>query len=137
MNLSQVCAELADRAKLIDGLSCLPYPQGTVTPPALVLLNPTPGNLVYDATYGRGMDRMTLPVIVVAGRSNDLAAHEAIRGYLDGSGPRSIKQVLESGTYTSLHTIRVSTGGVDGVVMAGVEYLAGLLELDIAGQGSA
>lgn len=136
MNLSAVCAEVAEVLDTIDGLRCFAYQPQTITPPAAIVLNPAPGDIVYDATYGRGMDRMTLPLLIVGGRSDNRSVQQSIREYCDGSGPRSVKAVLERATFTSLHTIRVSTGGVDGVVVGGVEYLAALLDLDIAGQGS-
>lgn len=136
MNLTDVATEVAARLDSIAGLRCFAYQPPSITPPAGIVLNPLPGDIQYDQTYGRGMDRITLPVLVVAGRSSERPAQEAIRAYLDGSGPRSVKAVVEAGTYTSLHTIRVTTGGVDGVVIAGTEYLAALFDLDITGQGS-
>lgn len=136
MNLTAVAEEIATRLDTIDGLRCFAYQPQAITPPAGIVLNPAPGDIVYDATYGRGMDRIKLPVLLLAGRSDNRSAQDAIRAYLDGAGPRSIKAVLESGSYTSLHTLRVQTAGVDGVLMGGVEYLAALLSLDITGQGS-
>lgn len=135
MNLSDVAEEIAARLDTISGLNAFPFPPDSLTPPAAIVLNPQPGDVVYDATYGRGMDRMTLPVIVLGGRSNDQQAHADIRAFLDGSGARSVKAVLQAGTYTSLHTIRVTTGGVDGVQVGGVEYYAAMFDLDITGQG--
>jgi hypothetical protein len=135
MNLSDVAEEIAARLDTISGLNAFPFPPDSLTPPAAIVLNPQPGDVVYDQTYGRGMDRITLPVIVLGGRSSDQQAHADIRAYLDGSGARSVKAVLEAGTYTSLHTIRVTTGGVDGVKLGGVEYYAAMFDLDITGQG--
>ncbi len=136
MNLSEIAAEVAARLDTIDGLNAFAYPPGSLHPPAAVVLNPAPGDIQYDQTYGRGMDRITLPLIVIAGRASERAANEAIRLYCDGDGARSIKQVLEFGDYVSLHTLRVITGGVDGVIWGGTEYLAALFDLDITGQGS-
>ncbi|MES2211417.1 MAG: hypothetical protein V4515_14735 [Chloroflexota bacterium] len=137
MNLTDVAEEIAARLDTIDGLKCWSYPPKEVTSPCAVVLNPEPGALEYDATYGRGMDRMTLPVLVVVGRADEHSAHKRVRAYCDGSGPKSIKAVLESGTYTSLHTLRVSTAGIDGVVWSKVDYYAALFDIDITGQGSA
>lgn len=137
MNLSDVAEEIAARLNTISGLNAFPFPPDSVTPPAAIVLNPQPGDMVYDATYGRGMDRMTLPLIVLGGRSNDQQAHADIRAYLDGSGPRSVKAALAGRGWTTLHTIRVTTGGVDGVKLGGVEYYAAMFDLDITGQGSA
>jgi hypothetical protein len=136
MNLSEVAEELTARLDTIEGLRCFSYPVGSAVPPFAVVLNPDPGNLVYDATFGRGMDRMTLPLVVIGGRATERQAHKDIRAYCDGSGARSIKAVLESGTYESFHTIRVATAGVDGVKYAGNDVLAALFDIDITGQGS-
>lgn len=136
MNLTDVANEVAQRLDTIDGLNAFPYPPGSISPPAAIVLNPSPGDINYDATYGRGTDTMTLPVIVLAGKASDRSANEAIRAYCDGSGSRSVKAVLESGEYTSLDIIRVATAGVDGVTIAGTEYLAALFDIEIAGQGA-
>jgi hypothetical protein len=136
MNLSDVAEEVAARLDTIDGLRCFAYQPPSIVPPAGIVLNPAPGDIEYDQTYGRGMDRMTLPVIVVVGRSAERSAQEDIRAYCDGSGTRSVKAVLESGTYTAFDHVRVATAGVDGVAIAGTEYLAALFDLDIVGQGS-
>ena len=137
MNLSDVAEEIRARLDTIDGLNAFGAPPGSLTPPAAIVLNPDPGDLVYDATYGRGMDRLTLPVVVVAGGLRDPAANESVRAYCDGTGPRSVKAVLQSGEYQSLHTIRVMTAGVDGLKWGGVDYIVALFDIDITGQGSA
>lgn len=136
MNLSTACEEIATRLDTISGLHVHAYPPGSVSPPCAVVLNPRTGDIQYDQTYGRGMDRITLPLLVVAGRATERGANKTIRLYCDGSGTSSVKAVLEAGTYTAFHTIRVMTAGVDGVTWGGVEYLAALFDIDITGQGS-
>lgn len=136
MNLSDVADEVATRLDTIAGLNAFAYPPGSLTPPAAVVLNPRDGDIRYDQTYRRGMDRMTLPVIVIAGRADERSANQTIRQFCDGSGASSVKAVLESGAYTSLHTLVVVTGGIDGVTWNGVEYLAALFDIDITGSGS-
>lgn len=136
MNLSAVCAEVAAQLDTITGLRCFAYQPPALTPPAAIVLNPAPGDLVFDETYGRGMDRMTLPVVVLVGKESERTAQDAIRAYCDGSGARSVKAVLEAGEYTSLDELRVATAGVDGVTIGGVEYLAALFDLEITGSGS-
>lgn len=135
MNLSDVAEEIAARLDSIEGLRCFSYPPAAIHPPVAIVLNPVPGDIQYDQTYGRGMDRMTLPVILLVGRGNERAATKNIRPYLDGSGAKSIKAVLDSGAYASFDEIRVTTSGVDGVSWGGTEYQAALFDLDIAGQG--
>lgn len=136
MNLSEVCAEVAAQLDTISGLRVFAYQPESIVPPAAWVGNPELDGIAYDQTYGRGMDRMTLPVFICAGLASSRPAQEAIRAYCDGSGARSVKAVLQAGTYTSLHTIRVMTGGVTGVRVAGTDYVGAVFDLDITGQGS-
>lgn len=136
MNLSNAAAEIAERAATIEGLNAYDFAPGTVVPPCLVVLNPEPGGILYDQTYGRGMDRITLPVILICGPAVEREQQQGIRLYLDGAGAKSIKAVLESGTYESFDVIRVMVGGVDGISVGGVEYIAALFDLDIGGRGA-
>lgn len=135
MNLSAVAAEVAAVLDSIPGLRAHEYPPGSASPPCAIVLNPTPGDIRYDGTMGRGMDRMTLPVVLLAGRASERATNRAVRPFLDGSGAQSVKAALEGADYTSLHAITVTIGGVDGVSWYGVDHLAALFELDIVGQG--
>lgn len=135
MNLSEVAEEVASMLRAIDGLRVFPYPPDDITPPAAIVLNPDPGDIVYDETYGRGFDRMTLPLIVLVSLADDRSGMEHVRPYLDGSGPKSVKQALEAGTPTSFDAVAVRTGGVDGVVWGGAQHVAALFDLDITGPG--
>lgn len=135
MNLSEVAEEVAARLDSIPGLNVFSYQPDDISPPAVWVENPERNNIEFDKTYGRGMDRMTLPVLLVVSHADNRSGQQNIRPYCDGSGPQSIKAVLETGSYTSLHTIRVTTAGVLGVEVAGVPYLAALFDLDITGQG--
>lgn len=135
MNLSDVAEEIAARLNTIEGLTAFSYPVGSAQPPFAVVLNPESGDLNFAASYGRGMDRMTLPVVVIGGRATEEQAYIDIRAYCDGHGPRSIKQTLESGTYSALDDLCVMTAGVDGVKYGGIDRIAALFDIDIAGQG--
>lgn len=135
MNLASVMDEVATKLGTITGLRVFAYPPPSVTPPAAVVSYPD--TYTYDETYGRGMDRMTLPVVVVVGKATDRMARDAIAGYVKGSGSGSVKAGLETGTNTAYHTLRVVSVEFDVVSIAGTEYLAGLFDLDITGAGSA
>jgi hypothetical protein len=136
MNLGDVMDQVGDRANTITGLRVFKHPPPKVSPPAAWVAYPE--GYVYDATYGRGMDRITnLGVVVVVGKVSDRSARDRISAYADGSGARSIKAVLEAGTYTAFDTIRVVDASFDVLTVAGDDYLAALFTLDIAGQGSA
>lgn len=134
MRLASVMQEIADRLDTITGLRVHAFPADVVHPPALVFSYPE--TYEYDSTYGRGMDRITLPAIVVVGRVSDRASRDVLSDYVDGSGTSSIKQVAESGTYTAFDSVRVMSVEFDAVTIAGQDYLAGLFSFDIAGKGA-
>ena len=134
MDLKDVMAAIGTRLDTIAGLRVYDFPSDHITPPAAVLAYPD--EITYDATYARGMDRMTLPVLVMVGKANDRAARNNLVEYADGSGAKSIKAVVEAGTYTAFDTVRVVRVEFDVVRIAGVDYAAALFDLDIAGQGA-
>lgn len=134
MNLADVMDEVATRLDTISGLRVFAYPPDRVEPPSAIVSYP--GTYTYDETYGRGMDRMTLPVVVVVGKVSQRSARDALGAYVDGSGASSVKAVLESGTYTELDSLRVMSVEFDVVTIAGTDYVAALFDVDIAGSGS-
>jgi len=133
MNLGDVMQAVADRIDTIAGLRVYAYPPDVAQPPAAVVTYPD--TYTYDATYGRGMDRMELPVVVLVGKVSDRASRDKLAQWVDGSGATSIKTVIESGTYTAFDSCRVTRVEFDIIAVAGVEHLAATLTVDIAGQG--
>jgi len=134
MDLGLVMDEVAGRLATISGLRVFAYPPPTLAPPAAIVSYPE--SLTFDATYGRGMDRMRLPVVAVVGKPSDRSTRDHLAAYCNGSGPQSIKAALEVGLYTSFDTLRVESIDFDVVGIAGVDYMAAILTLDITGQGS-
>jgi hypothetical protein len=92
--LADVMDEVAARLDTIDGLRCHAYPADNVAPPAAVVTYPD--SIDFDSTYARGMDRLTLPVVVLIGRVSDRASRDRISDYVDGTGAASLKAVLEA-----------------------------------------
>lgn len=134
MDLGAVMQAVSDRLDTISGLRCFAYPTADVSPPAAIVSYPE--SITYDVTYARGMDRMSLPVVVVVGKVSDRTARDRLGAYCNGSGASSVKAVLESGTYTAFDTIRVESVEFDVVEIAGTSYMAALFTLDIAGSGA-
>jgi hypothetical protein len=134
MDLADVMDEVGDLLDTVTGLRVYRYPPDNVQPPAAVVSYPE--EYTYDATYGRGMDRLTLPVVVLVGRVSDRTSRDRLGAYVDGSGSSSVKAVLEAGTYTDFDTLRVVGVEFDVVSVAGVDHVAATLSLDIAGQGA-
>lgn len=134
MNLADVMDQVAERLDTVEGLRCYAFPPDSITPP--VALVDYPEAYDYDATYGRGMDRITLPVWLVVGRPAAAATRDLLGAYADGSGARSVKAVLEAGTYTAFDAVRVMSVEFDPVTVGNTVYMAAQFSLDIAGPGS-
>lgn len=136
MDLAAVMDQIGDRLDTIPNLRVFRYPPGKVTPPAAIVS--FPDGYTFDATYGRGSDTMKIPLIVVVGKPTDERARDRLAEYVNGSGARSFKAVLEAApVYPAFDAVRVEGWEFDVVTIAGIDYMAGLATLDIAGPGSA
>ncbi|SCG38234.1 hypothetical protein [Micromonospora zamorensis] len=135
MDVRAVMTEVAERLRTIPNLRVYDYPPGTATAPAAIVSYPE--SITYDETYGRGMDRMALPVVVLIGRPTDRNTPDKLAAYANGSGSSSVKAVLESGTYTAFDDLRVESADFDVVSLGGTDYMAGMFNLNVWGQGSA
>lgn len=134
VHLGLVMDAIGNRLKTIAGLRVFSTPPPTITPPAAIVSYPEV--IEFDKTYGRGMDVMTLPVVLVVGRVSDRLARDQLGAYCDGSGSKSVKAVIESATYTAFDVVRVERVEFDPVTIGGVDYLAALFTLGIGGKGS-
>lgn len=134
MRLADVMDEIATRLRSISGLRVWDWPAGSISPPAAVVSYPD--SYKPHATYARGADQMTIPVIVLVGRASERSARDQLSEYVDGSGARSLIAVLESGSYTAFDTLTVSNIDFDVVRMGETDYLAALFACDIVGSGA-
>lgn len=133
MNLADVMDEIAASLETITGLRVWPYPPGAVTPPAAIVSYPE--TVTFDLTYGRGMDRWKLPVVLVTGKPTDRTTRETLAGFTDVSGLRSVKVAIESATHVAFDHVRVESCEFDVVTIGGVDLMAAIFDLDIAGKG--
>jgi hypothetical protein len=134
MNLATAMSTMATRLGTIAELNAYGYPIENVAVPAAVV--GFPEDYSYDATMGRGSDRMTLPVFVLVGKVSDRASRDTLADYVNGSGSKSVKATLETGTYTAFDTLRVESVSFETVSVAGIEYLAGIFDVMVFGDGS-
>lgn len=134
MNLHNVLEAIATQLGTITGLQVHSFPPDAIYPPAAVV--DYPESITYDVTYGRGVDRMTVPIVVLVGRVSDRSSREQLAAYCDGSGASSIKAVLEAGTYTAFGAIRVQSVEFDSYTWNGVDYAAALFTCDVSGSGA-
>lgn len=139
MDLAAVMDELAVKLRAAPSLTgrTYAYPPATLVPPAAIVTYPTDGT--FDATYGRGVDTMTGVVVIVVGRPADRTTRDRISGYIDGAGPESVKALLDGDgdDYTSCDGVRVADWETDVHTIGGIDYMAALFRLEIAGPGTA
>ncbi|MFI9552644.1 hypothetical protein [Nonomuraea endophytica] len=97
-SLSSIREALAVQLRTIPVLTVHPQVPDNIHPPAAVI---TPGFegepcVRFDSTMGRGADDFLFTVSVYVQYSDDQAAQVELDAYLEGTGPRSIKEVLEA-----------------------------------------
>lgn len=134
MNLDNVLGQMATQLDTIANLRVYDFPPDQVYPPCAIVS--WPDTYTYDFTYGRGSDRMSVPVVVLVGKVSDRASRTNLAAYTDGSGASSVKAVLEAGTYTAFHELRVESVDFDVVSVAGIDYAAALFTIDVVGTGA-
>lgn len=140
MNINDVSAEIGDKLAAAEiGLRVLAWDADSISPPGVIFALPT--EYEYDKTYGRGSDEFTLPIIVLVGKSDSRTARTSLGLYLNGSGPKSIKSVVDShkvhNVYTSCDTVRVQQVSDIGPYVAGaITYLGATLDTRITGKGA-
>jgi hypothetical protein len=138
MNVTDVSEELAAKLRQITNLRVTAYHPDKVNVPAA--FPDLPETVDYDQTYGRGLDAMTVPIIVMVGRVNDRASHEALQAYMDGFGPRSIKANVDSAAgndYISCHDVCVQSCTPMIYTSNGINYLAAEFPTRVIGKGGA
>lgn len=134
MNLIDVMDEVANSMSVVDGLRVAPHDSDTVNPPMALVRWPDP--IRYDVTIGRGTDSQELEVYVLTGRTDSRTARNLLGPYLNGSGPRSIKQAIDGGTYAACDSVTVTEARVEAIDVSGVLYLAAIFTVSIVGSGA-
>jgi hypothetical protein len=105
----------------------VPVPGFTVGPPELI---------DYDQTYGRGYDKITLPIIFLVGKNDSRSAASQLDAYLDGDGPRSVKAALEAHEFTTCDDVRVVKAVPATYTSGGVDLLGAEFTVDVYGTGA-
>jgi hypothetical protein len=75
-------------------------------------------------------------VIVAVGKVHDRNTRNLVADYCAGAGAKSVKAVVEDGTYTAFDTVRVVRAELDIVTIGSGDYLAAVFDLDIIGDGA-
>lgn len=133
MDINAVMEQVGDRLAMIQGLRVHKEPPGTVNPPAAVVVFP---DITFDLTYRRGMDTLSMPVVLVISKAVDRVSRQQVTPYVSGSGVKSIKAVLESATYSAFDVVQVASVEFGVAPIGAVEYLTATFTLTIAGKGA-
>lgn len=138
MNIGAVMAEIGTALATMDDMRVYVGAPATVVAPGTgaVAVVPFPEQVDYDSTYGRGMDTITGEIMIVLGRPTDRGTVDKLSAYAAGGGAGSVKQTLESYTWTTCDGIRVEQAGIDPVSYGSVEYLALALRIAVWGSGT-
>lgn len=136
MQLGAIMDEIAARLRQAPTLAgrTTAYPPGSVKAPAAIVTYPD--SYQFDGTYGRGMDRIKGEVVVVVGRPTDRSTRDRLTRYVDGSGPESVKALVDGDDYASCDSVRVESALFDTFKIGGVDYLAAVFSVDIVGRGA-
>lgn len=134
MHVAGVMDALAERLASIGDLRgrTFAYPPSALVPPAAVV--GWPDEIDYDLAMVRGGWSATFPVLVVVGKSDVRSARNAIAAHLDGAGPKSVRAALDGGAHTAYDAALVTKAHVEPVSIAGIEYLAAILDVAVTGR---
>ena len=130
MDVSRVMDAIAQNLDSIESLRVFAYPAPGVTPPAAMV--GWPSAIDYDQALARGAWQATFPVLIAVGKGDVRSARDTIGAYLDGKGPDSVRAALDGPT-AAYDAARVTSARVEPITIAGIEYLAAVLDVEIVG----
>jgi len=99
--------------------------------PPMVLVE-LPEQVVYDSG-GHFTRYPDVPLAVLVGPTASGDSFRKAAAYLDDTGPRSIKQAVESFDFTACATVRVATASVEAFTLQGHDFLGALFHIDVTG----
>lgn len=116
-------------ATLLDGITGLrvfSFIPGQFSPPAAIVGMPS---VDFDAAMQRGLDEWTCDIFVVVAHQSDKHAEKNMESYLDPSGAKSVKAVLEadgtlSGVVSDSRVVRAEPASFvfGDVTFVGIEF---------------
>ncbi len=134
MIMRDVLDEIAGRVDTIDGLRVSNFGAKTISPPAAIIT--LPKMIEYDQTYDTGSASAEgVAVWVLVGHADARSSHDRLCAYLDGKGPKSIRQAVTEHQYLSCAAAVVTKAEPDIADIGGVQYLAAVFTVDVFGNG--
>lgn len=134
MIIGSLMDQVGEQLDTIPGLRVRDYDADEIQVPAGIVSLPT-GDIDFSRTYERGMDSLTLTIIILVAADGDRVRRDQITPYADGSGPKSIKQVLERASYPAIDTLFVKKGRFGFFTYNKIKYLGIAFSVDITGKG--
>jgi hypothetical protein len=137
MNINLVQDEMAVRLDTIAGLRVPPIGASKISPPAVLFA--LPEVITYDLNYQRGADDMTQPFLILVSKADSRAGARSLNEYMNGSGPKSIKAVVDSrpgAPYESCAMVVVQTVRPDTFTVSDVDYLGAVFTAMVSGPGA-
>ena len=130
MDVAAVMDALGAQLERISGLRVFAYPAPGVVPPVAMI--GWPSAIDYDQAMGRAAWSATFPVLIAVGKGDVRSARDTIGAYLAGKGPDSVRVALDGPT-VAYDEARVTSAHVEPITIAGIEYLAAILDVEIVG----
>jgi hypothetical protein len=137
VKLEEVVSELGTKLSTIPELRVLGWSGDAITPPSAIIS--LPESIVFDGSYGRGMDTMTIEFMILVSRNNIRSATKLLSKYAHGTGSHSVKAAVDSSTtnhYTTCDEVTVQSCEFDSVQIAATVYLAAIFTAEIVGSGA-
>lgn len=138
MNITEVMDEVGEKLNEIPDLKVLPFAATSVPflPGALIGLPP---NGEYDLTYGQGLDRIRLEIVVLVARTADKAARDALTPFISGGGDQSVRGKLgaRSTRWRTCHEVKVIGFNTARITISKEKFLAAVFPADVYGTGGA
>lgn len=126
-NVATVMDQIGTALASINGLRVYDFPPKSAQPPFAFV--DMPENVTFDLAYQRGADRATFVVVVAVADVVDRAARDQIATYAAGSGPASIKTVLDAATIGV--SARVASCEFRPVQLAAGTYAGCIFDVDV------
>lgn len=135
-SLSAIRTAVVDTLSQIDGLAVHPQVQEQINPPAALI---TPADAEFDKAFGRGEDEWHFDIVVVVSRQELLSAQDLLDQYVNGFGPKSIREHIWNNRDLGLDETFALITGVTGYGATyefnSIQYLGAKLRLVVRTSG--
>lgn len=135
MIISDVMDEIGVRLEEIPELRVHPWAATRIAPPGVLIS--LPPNVTYNLTYGnrKSMTKVTLLISVLVGTSTDRTSRDAITKYMDSVGTYSVREKLQTSSYTTCGAVLVTSCSSAFVKIGDQKLLGAIFQADAHGIG--